>query len=627
MSAPQKPAADAAATPEASPEATRTSFSQRYAGQSTLAGDGERLALFADLDRDPVKADAKVNDPVALREALSALYAVVQSDFRYQPKDRTALMAYRRMRQQSATLSAWAAQKAYFDWLSRNDPMAWMVLDPVVTVQPDAVIFEVFSKDEGSYAQLTIDKKALKFDGEPTYGTTNVDFSKTLFDGVQRMRSYRDTRLSIGRDAVALQTDESSVVEKRIQVPDAWLRGFLQVQSAATLTETAFSLAPVDLYNALRHLRLNGDRRRGGRAVRVELVPGETPRLVLEPWETVISTTQGVYTGRTPQVVRVWGRRRLMMLRRFLPFVESVDVHLLGSGLPGFWVLRAGPLTFTLGLTGFTSANWSRSLTFDVLLPRPDTEEHPERAAVLEWLEANWSGKASAIAKATSLKPADARAALQHLCQEGLVMFDLARDVFRLRPLAAQPIDPARLAYRNPRERDAHDLLAAKDAVKLVKEDRIYGQGIELTGKVNVAAEKREYRPQMLVDGEGRVRKAECTCRFYRANKLKEGPCAHIYAVRLAHARLEAKRAAGRGRSRATVTVETRTYSRRKGASEAIYQVGLDRARLRIRWGNRGDERLRLQQLVFDTPADARDAYFARIDDLEANGFLDATAG
>ena len=625
MSAP-KTTPSTGATPEGDADPTRTAFAQRYAGQSTLAGDSDRLALFADLDRDPVKAEARVTDPVALREALSALYAVVQSDFRYKPKDRTALMAYRRMRQQSATLSAWAAQKAYFDWLSRNDPLAWMVLDPVVTVQPDAVIFEVFSKDEGSYAQLTVDAKALEFDGTPTYGTTNVDFSKTLFDGVQRMRSYRDTRLSIGRDAVALETDDAEVVEKRIQVPDAWLRGFLQVQSAATLAETSFSLAPVDLYNALRHLRLNGDTRRGGRAVRVELVPGENPRLVLEPWETVIETSKGVYAGRTPQVVRIWGRRRLMMLRRFLPFVDSIDVHLLGSGLPGFWVLRAGPLTFTLGLTGFTSANWSRSLTFDVLLPRPDGAEDG-RTAVLDWLKANWLGKAAAIAKATSLKPADARSVLQALCQEGLVMFDLARDVFRLRPLSAEPIDPARLAFRNPRERDAHDLLAKKDAVKLVKENRIYGQGIELTGKVNVASEKREYRPQMLVGGEGRVRKAECTCKFYRANKLKEGPCAHIYAVRLAHARLEAKRAAQRGGGRSTVTVETRTYSRRKGANEAIYQLGLDRTRLRIRWGNRGDASLRLQQLVFDTPADARSAYFARIDDLEASGFLDATAG
>lgn len=612
---------------DATPEPNRTAFTQRYAGQSGLAADGARLALLADLDRAPVQADATIQDPIALREALSALYQVVQSDFRYKPKDRTALMAYRRMRQQSAGMSAWAAQRAYFDWLSRNDPLAWMVLDPIVTVHPDAVIFEVFSKDEGSYAQLSVDASALDFASPPTCGTTNIDFSKALFDGVQRMRSYRDTRLTIGREAVGLATEGApEVLEKQIKVPDAWLRGFLQVQSAATLADTRFSLAPVDLYNALRHLRLNGDRKRQGRAIRVELVPGEHPRLVLEPWETVIETSAGLYKGKTPQVVRIWGRRRLMLLRRFLPFVESVDVHLLGSGLPGFWVLRAGPLTFTLGLTGFTSANWSRSLTFDVLLPRPEGDL-PGREATIDWLKANWFGSASAIAKATESTPAKARAVLQALCQEGLVAFDVARGVFRLRPLAAEPLDPARLAHRNLRERQASDLLAIKDAVKITKENRVFGQGVELVGKVSVTAEKREYRPQMWVDDEGRVRKAECTCSFHRSNGLKEGPCAHIYAVRLAHARLEAKRAARRGSGRSTITVSTSTFTRRKGAKEAIYQLGLDRNRLRIRWGHRGDARLRLQQLVFDSTADARAAYFARIDDLEARGFLDATAG
>ena len=54
------------------------------------------------------------------------------------------------------------------------------------------------------------------------------------------------------------------------------------------------------------------------------------------------------YKGKAARVVRVWGRRRLMMLQRFLPFVEQVDVQLLGSGLPSFWVLRAAGMTITL---------------------------------------------------------------------------------------------------------------------------------------------------------------------------------------------------------------------------------------------------------------------------------------
>src|SRR6185312_11832118 len=95
---------------------------------------------------------------------------------------------------------------------------------------------------------------------------------------------------------------------------------------------------------------------------------------VLEPWELVIATSAGPYLGRAPQVVRIWGRRRLMLLKRLLPFAESIELHLLGSGLPSFYVLRAGPVTFTLGLSGFTSSNWAQAVSFDLLLPRKAAE-------------------------------------------------------------------------------------------------------------------------------------------------------------------------------------------------------------------------------------------------------------
>ena len=82
----------------------------------------------------------------------------------------------------------------------RAEPIR-LVLDPIVTVHPDRLIFEVFSKDEGAYAQLGVDWSAFEVAGTPSYGTTNIDYSKGLFDGVQRMRSYRPTRLTIGPHA------------------------------------------------------------------------------------------------------------------------------------------------------------------------------------------------------------------------------------------------------------------------------------------------------------------------------------------------------------------------------------------------------------------------------------------
>ena len=64
---------------------------------------------------------------------------------------------------------------------------------------------------------------------------------------------------------------------------------------------------------------------------------------------------------------------------------------MLGSGLPSFWVLRAANMTLTLGLTGFTAANWSQALNFDLLLPRKTATTTKPLEAVLTHLRKNWS--------------------------------------------------------------------------------------------------------------------------------------------------------------------------------------------------------------------------------------------
>jgi hypothetical protein len=598
-----------------------------YAGLSTLVAteDASRLALAANLRRDPVRFEATIKEPLRFREAMAALYAVVASDFRYLPKDRTAYLAYSRMRRESSSLNAWQAQRAYFSWLLRNDPTAFIILDPVITVHPDQVLFEVFSKDEGAYARLGVDRDAFEQAGELTFGTTNVDFSQSLYLGLQQMRSYRQTRLSIGRDGVKFATASAGeVLEKQIRVPDSWLRGFLQVQSSAALPRDRFELAPVDLYNALRHLRLHADRKGQRRGLRIEIVPGEVPRLVLEPWNVVIPATAEPYQGKAARAVRVWGRRRLALIHRFLPFTEEIEVHVLGSGLPSFWVLRAPDMTLTLGLTGFTAANWSQGLNFDLLLPRKTAGTTQPLDAVLAHLHKNWSAGAGELARATGLAWPALTEALQLGCQQGKIMYDLAGDVYRFRPLTDAPLDLGRLEYRDHRERIAHDLLARRGVVKIVAENRIPATGLELTGQIVVAEDRREYRPQLLLADEGQVTRADCTCPAFRKQGLKAGPCVHLVALRLAYAEQEARRRKGLD-PKQMVIVETRTYSRRLPSGEEVYQVSLERQRLKIRWGP-DDQHRRLQTLTFDTVEEARGAFLARVAELEARGFLDATA-
>ena len=602
-----------------------TDISIRYANQSQMVDEGNssRLALFGDLERSAVSLDARVKDPIKFREAMSALYAVVGSDYRYVPKDRTAYQAYRRMRNESANMNAWQAQHAYFDWLAKNDPLAYLILDPVVTVHPDKVFLEAFSRDEGTYANLSIDMEAFDVEGEPTYGTTNIDFSEALHESIQQFRSYRETRLTIGQQAVEIKTEGvPDVLEKNVRVPDSWIRGFLQVQSATTLSTDRFSISAMDLYNTLRHLRMHGDQKGKRRGIRIELIPGEQPRLVLEPWETVLQTNASKFEGTSPKVIRIWGRRRLMMLQKILPYVQDVDVYLLGNGLPSFWVLKSEWMTFTLGMTGFTASNWSQAINFDLLLPRNSQDEKPLKS-VIKVLAKEWSSAKETVGKKTKLDGEELVEPLQRGCQQGQIMFDVADQVYRIRPLTDQPLDLERLQFRSPSEKLAHDFVYRQDAISITRENRIFGTGIEITGKADIKEDRREYRPQILINDEGFVSRAECTCSQFRTQGLTAGPCPHLVGLRLAHAIREQERRSGKADKK--ITVETRTFSKREGPSETIYQLSLDKKELRVRWGLQG-EPLRLQQLRFSSMTEARDEYFEKIDGLTSAGFLDATS-
>ena len=112
------------------------------------------------------------------------------------------------------------------------------------------------------------------------------------------------------------------------------------------------------LYGILAFLKRNRAKK-SPRAVRFELTPGQGVSVVLEPFEKRIDMPTAIYQGQQPEVIRTWGRDRLMLLYRLLPLADGADVYLLGTGLPCFWVVKMGDLRLTLGLSGWTANDWT----------------------------------------------------------------------------------------------------------------------------------------------------------------------------------------------------------------------------------------------------------------------------
>ena len=600
------------------PSIASQTFTLRYQQPSEFHHD--HVQLFSQLQRDAVQFSGKLKQPLAFREALATLFAIVGSDYRYVPKDRTAYTAFMQMRRSNQNQGLAKAYRAYFDWLLRNDPLAYLILDPVISVHPDAVVMEVFSKDEGCYASLSFDHSFFASEGQVQYGTTNIDFSPDLAQGIEQIRSFRETQLTIGQQAVGLtsQTAEalpnSEVIEKRINVPQSWLRGFLQVQSSAQLAADVFYLKPLDLYNALRYLRLHADVKGKRRGLRIELEPKQAPRLVLEPHDVVINGSAEAYQGKVAKVVRLWGRRRLQLIKRFLPYTQSIEVRLLGNGMPSFWILRGEGMTLTVAITGFTASNWSQALNFDLLLPRR-ADSLATLKTVTSHLQSVWVAPLSEIANHTGLEVAACRAALQQACQQGLVTYDAAHQVYRYRPLTEQPLDMSQFQFRQPAEKLAYDLLSRPNAISALTLNLIPQEGVEISATITVKEDKREYLSQLKLNEEGQVSKASCSCHQIMQHGLSQGACSHLIALRLAYAEHQAKRDVN------LITQETKLFIRRHKAQEEQIQLTLDQRRLLIH--REINQQAKQQQLAFNTVQAARHAYLGKIAQLETSGFIE----
>lgn len=540
-------------------------FAHRYFGETAASttADSSHFGFAPDTLRAPTFFVGEVANHLPFRESISALHHVVVSDLRFKPKDRTLyfewLKAHERelvaeaMAEQGSIKArvevlraemrgindAWstvmgpffAARKKYFDWLYKESKDAWFVLDPVITVHPDEIFFECFSLDESTYGRLSCDHDTFKTIDDISYGTTNIDYSHALYDEFQKIRSYRTTALSIDPTGFEVQTTgEELYREEKIDLPDSWVRGFLQVSSAMALPAHVVELHPVDMQNILSRLAARRERH-GPRSLRFLLKPGEPVAVVIEPWNETLTFRRSPYRGTSEAEIRIWGRRRLSILARALPLAKSVRLHLLGSGLPSFAVVDYGGLRFTLGMSGWTANDWSRAGQFDLLAPRAPVDD-ATATRVFDALKARHSATVADLAASLGLENGIVAAALTAYTQAGRVMYDLDKAVFRLRELSADPLPMGSLRFASEQEEKADRFIAA-NLVTVKSTGERDGRRI-IEGEVLDNAKTQH--PMIALDNDDRLVDGRCDCYFYGHNKMMRGPCEHMLALRRRHA-------------------------------------------------------------------------------------------
>lgn len=366
--------------------------------------------------------------------------------------------------------------------------------DPVVTSNGDRLRFESFSACGGVHARLDLLPGALE---EPpgASGTTNVDFNEAMRAALGGAAVAGPMLLSVGADEVAVTTLSASVTERKVALPERWLKGFGEVQALAAGMQLISETAGADSQRFVRGL----------------------PRSARRPlWAVPAGRTLRLAAAPAPGAACIAGPHRLAELGPLLRFARRLRVYgpevEAGSlPVPSAWELDLGTARFTLTLSPEKYRGFSGEGALLGALADADAAADADLVGVL----LAWDPRidVARLAAEAGLPAPRVTAALSHLAAAGRVGYDLAERAFFHREL---PFGAA-LDALHPRLAGAR-ALAGAGAVTLTGRGALVRSG----------------------ESEHRVTFAEphdtCTCPWWGRHRGTRGPCKHVLAARLAAA-------------------------------------------------------------------------------------------
>ncbi|CAL9338714.1 SWIM zinc finger family protein [Streptomyces sp. enrichment culture] len=379
-------------------------------------------------------------------------------------------------------------------------------LDPVVTAGGDRLRLESFSACCGVHARL--DVLAPGLDGDQVgHGTTNVDINPPLRLALARIGGLDPLHLRVGPGGLEATTFDGRFVEKKVPLPERWLRGFAEAQVIAAGLVPRAEISAAEAAAVLRSLP-RPTQRSGAHTTRWVVPSGRTLRPATRP---------------SPGAVCLPGCERLLSLQRVLRHASTVRVYApdpershddrrwaqQDRTTPVAWEAALPGMRLTLLLSPHASRGFSGE---GGVLDDLATGAARDTDRVAELLA--WEPKIDVadLSAQSGLEPGRVRTALTVLGTSGQIGYDLAEEAYYHRHL---PYAAGAAESRNPRLRGARDLVT-QGAV------RVDG-ALAWVGK-----EEHAYLVR-IEDGE----RMSCTCLWWAKYRGGRGPCKHVLATRM----------------------------------------------------------------------------------------------
>jgi SWIM zinc finger len=324
-------------------------------------------------------------------------------------------------------------------------------------------------------------------------GTTNVDFGDAMRAALAGAAISGPLLLGVGSGELVVDTPGGSATERKVPLPQRWVKGFGEVQALAVRMRPIGEL--------------------GGTAARRFL--RSIPRTARRPlWAVPGRDGFSLAVTARPGAACVAGPHRLAELGPLLRFARGLrvygpDVDSSTTEAPSAWELDLGSARFTLTLSPEKYRGFSGEGALLGLL----ADEGVADDALLLGASLGWDPRidVSRLAGRFGLTSQRVSAALGYLAASGRVGYDLAEGCFFRREL---PFGPA-LEAMHPRLAGASELIASGAVILGV------GGAVVRSGDTD----------HKVTFGDLADR---CTCPWWGKHRGDRGPCRHVLAARMA---------------------------------------------------------------------------------------------
>ena len=377
-------------------------------------------------------------------------------------------------------------------------PGAFRLVDPVVTSNDRVLRFEGFSSCCGVYARADIDAGAFEAELHGR-GTTNVDFNSAMRTALARIRQSDRVSLAVGADQVALDSGAGQVVEKKVDLPVRWLKGFTEVQAYQATLKLKFEISAAEARQFVRNIP------RGGGAK-------------IPSWVTPVGHGLRLSQRESKDAVRVIGTDRLRLLEGLINSAKQLRVW--GDDVAGTsaWEIVCQSGRFVLMISPEVYRGFSGEGQMLQKLASRDWEAALPRVRA----ELCWQARVNVdeIVRRSGLAREQVESALAVLGARGLVGFDMTEGAYFHREL---PFDLEAVESLQPRLKDARHLVA-ENKVRVTQRE---GAGDTLVVTAMVQGTEVEHVVRLLPTGD------KCTCPWFSKHQGQRGSCKHILAARI----------------------------------------------------------------------------------------------